>query len=638
MNKILPFIFSLFFYVFTFTHVAAQVKVYATLSPDKIYKNEYVTYRFVVENGSAIKDIKIPAFKDFKMVSGPNEENGASIVNGKSTSYAALSFILQPQKTGKISVGEARVSVQGKTYKTGVVAVQVLSGAGKSQARASMPQLLQSTLGASDPFEPAAAPKSDFKDYILGPNENIAEKVQQNMQLKLEVNKNSCYVGESILATYVLYSRLRSESRLVKNPAFNGFSVIDLPIKEQSIGVGTIEGRKFNKYEIRKAQLYPLMAGEVHFDQATLENNIKFIKAEALNSGNNSIDWFDGLFMQPDAVVMQTVKLNSKPLTITVKPLPDAGKPASFKGAVGDFKVDAMLQKDHFSTDEMGEITLTVNGDGNLQLITAPEIKWGKNIEGFDAELTDNVNEQTVPVSGSKSFTYKFNVLQPGDYTIPGIEFSYFDPINAVYKTANTQAIHFSVEKGTGIAATAKLPVTQTQNDSGFNKLFASKMFWLSLGALILLSVLFFRSKTKSKIIQPVAVVTEEPKLTEKDLALENKLAAGTLAQLNPLEETEACLYREDCKEFYEVLKKEMKAYISVRLQIPESELTAKLVCDKMDAANVPNSSIVALEELMQKVEWYLYTPYQPNDERATLYSKAHEIIQEMNAHFLQKG
>ena len=381
------------------------------------------------------------------------------------------------------------------------------------------------------------------------------------------------------------------------------------------------------------------MAGDIKFDQATLENNIKFIKADAVNNaGNTSIDWFDGLFMQPDAVVMQTVKLSNKPLSITVKPLPAEGKPASFKGAVGDFKVDAMLQKDHFSTDEMGQLTVTISGDGNLQLITAPEIKWAKNIEGFDAELTDNVNEQTVPVSGSKSFTFKFNVLQPGEYSLPGIEFSYFDPVNAVYKTANTQSIHFTVAKGTGIVASPRKQLTEPQSNSGFDKLFANKLFWLSLGALVLLGILFFTNKSKSKKVSKAPVIIAKQKFTEKEIALENKLAAGTLAQQNPLQETQACLYREDCKEFYEVLKKEMKSYISIRLQILESELTAKSVCDKMDVANVPNETGVALEELMQKVEWYLYTPYQPNDERAAMYSKAHEIIQEMNAHFLQNG
>lgn len=638
MNKILSVIFSFIFCVFISISSIAQVKVYATLSPDKIHKNEYVTYRFVVENGTAIKNIQLPRFKDFTVVSGPAEENGASTVNGKASSYAALSFILQPQKTGKISLGEASVSVQGKIYKTGTVSVQVLSGSGQPQPQASLPQILQSPFGGSDPFAVPEAPKSDFKDYILEPNEDIAEKVQKNMQLKLEVNKTSCYVGESILATYVLYSRLRSESRLVKNPAFNGFSVIDIPVQEQSLGQGTIDGRKFNKYEIRKAQLYPLMAGNIEFDKATLENNIKFIKADAIRQNGGSIDWFDGLFMQPDAVIMQTVKLSSKPLSITVKPLPQEGKPASFKGAVGDFRVDAMLQKDHFSTDEMGEITVTVSGEGNLQLVTAPEIKWGKNIEGFDAELTDNVNEQTVPVSGSKSFTFKFNVLQPGAYTLPGIEFSYFDPVNAIYKTANTQPIHFTVAKGTGVAATPKVQVANSQNNSGFNKLFANKLFWLSIAALILISILFFSYKARLKKGAKVANVVLETKPTEKETALENKLAAGALAQQNPLQETQACLYREDCLEFYELLKKEMKTYISSRLQIPENKLTAKVVCDKLDETNISNSTGVALEELMQKVEWYLYTPFQPNDERAAMYSKAQEIIQEMNAHFLENN
>lgn len=635
MNKNLLFIYSLFFCVFISAEATAQVKVYATLSPNQIRKNEYVTYRFIVENGNAIKNIQLPAFKDFIVVSGPSEENGASMVNGKTTSYAALSFILQPKKTGKISLAEAAVSVQGKIYKTAPVSVQVLDSKGKPQPQAAMPQILQSPFAGRDPFSAPEVPKSNFKDYILEPNEDIAEKVQRNMQLKLEVSKTSCYVGESILATYVLYSRLRSETRMTKNPAFNGFSVIDLPVQEQSIGVGVIDGREFNKYEIRKAQLYPLMAGNIEFDQATLENNIKFIKAEAVNQNSGSIDWFDGLFMQPNAVVMQTINLSSKPLNITVKPLPEAGKPASFKGAVGNFKVDAMLQKDNFSTNEMGELTVTISGDGNLQLVTAPEVKWIKNIEGFDAELTDNVNEQTVPVSGSKSFTFKFNVLQPGEYTLPGIAFSYFDPVAAIYKTANTQSITFSVTQGTGVVAPAKEEIIASNEDAGFNRLFSNTSFWISLAGLAFISILFFTYKARNKKLTKVPAVAKETPAAEMDTALELKLAASALAQQNPLQETEACLYREDCKEFYELLKKEMKTYISLRLQIPESQLNAKTVCDKMDEVNVPNGTCVALEELMQKVEWYLYTPFQPNDDRAAMYSKAQEVIQETNAHFL---
>jgi hypothetical protein len=48
------------------------------------------------------------------------------------------------------------------------------------------------------------------------------------MQLKLQTSKTSCYVGEPIVATYKLYTRLKSESKLSKTPSFNGFSVIDL--------------------------------------------------------------------------------------------------------------------------------------------------------------------------------------------------------------------------------------------------------------------------------------------------------------------------------------------------------------------------------------------------------------------------
>lgn len=633
MNKNLQQLFFLLLGFLIANPVAAQVKVYASIHPQQIKKNEYATYRMVIENGSQISNVKLPKFNNFNVISGPAEESGASYTNGKMASYLALSFTLQPKKTGTLSVPPASVSVQGKEMHSNAVQLKVTPGNGSSTAPQTTLPVFQNPFSGINPLDIPTAAKPDFKDYILHPNENIVDKVQQNMHLKLELNKTSCYVGESILASYVLYSRLRSESRLIKNPAFNGFSVIDLPVQEQALGIGMLNGRKFNKYEIRKAQLYPLMAGEVTFDEATLENNIQFIKAEATANGSGQVDWFDGLFNDPNAVVMQKINLSSKPVTITVKPLPSQGKPASFKGAVGNFMVDALLQNDRFTTDEMGQLTVTIRGDGNLQLITAPEINWGKNIEAFDPILAEQLNDQTVPVSGYKSFTFNFNVLEAKEYTIPGIAFSYFDPQTATYKTANTQAIHFTVSKGTGTSQNNKVPVVENeQKETLLNKLLHNKMIWASAGAILLLSIWVFTQKKKPAKTTKIAAQEAEP---EPLLAIEKKVDAAAVCQQNALQKTKEYLHYKDGKRFYEVLNGEMKTYLSKRLQIPVTALSAKTISEKMDENGFPNSTCVGLENLLQQIEWFIYTPSQSEDHRNQLYEKAHEIIQEINAHYI---
>ena len=46
--------------------------------------------------------------------------------------------------------------------------------------------------------------------------------------MKVLVDKRSCFVGEPVLATFKLYSRLESKSDIVKNPGFYGFTVQDM--------------------------------------------------------------------------------------------------------------------------------------------------------------------------------------------------------------------------------------------------------------------------------------------------------------------------------------------------------------------------------------------------------------------------
>jgi hypothetical protein len=67
-----------------------------------------------------------------------------------------------------------------------------------------------------------------FNDFIIRKGENITEKINKNIFIRVNVSQSSCYVGEPIVVTYKLYTRLKSESSITKNPSFNGFSVIDL--------------------------------------------------------------------------------------------------------------------------------------------------------------------------------------------------------------------------------------------------------------------------------------------------------------------------------------------------------------------------------------------------------------------------
>ncbi len=66
------------------------------------------------------------------------------------------------------------------------------------------------------------------QEYILKPGEKLSEKIKKNIFVRVEADKTSCYIGEPLVVTYKLYSRLKSESKVTKRPSLNGFSVYDM--------------------------------------------------------------------------------------------------------------------------------------------------------------------------------------------------------------------------------------------------------------------------------------------------------------------------------------------------------------------------------------------------------------------------
>lgn len=626
MNVILKRIFLIVCSSLLMLLVKAQVNFSATISPAQINKDEYATLRLVVENAGDIKQILPPSLNGFIVISGPNQESGMSSVNGKVDQYIAISFVLQPRKPGKINIGNATAVIAGKIYKSNALSIVVqnkTSGNSPSNNQAGNP------FAGMDPLEEDRS-SADFNDYILHKGEDAAAKVSHNMQLRLQTDKTSCYVGQPIIASYKLYTRLKSESKLAQNPSFNGFSVIDLQQPDISAYTKeTLNGREYNVYTIRKAQLYPLQAGPIELETATLDNKIDFVK-EASAGKRNMNGLLDGFGMNPGDIVSQSVSLSSKPQVINVKPLPDAGKPPYFKGAVGEFKIEWVLVKNNFSTDETGELAVKISGTGNLQLVTAPDINWPAGIEAFEPKLTDNLINTTVPVSGNKIFQFSFAAQKEGNYILPALLFSYFNPKTALYKTVSTSSIPINVTKGTGIPAAANMPVVKKVPPFFLNS-FITYRWWMILFIVLIISAsLIFRLMNDKKTIQEKK---PEPLKNRADEKMETVIAASAINQQNPLQQTQACLYREDCPEFYILLNREMKTFLAHKFLLNASEINTKKMALVMDKLNMDNNIVLQLQQLMQEIEWQVYTPFEQTEKRNEMYTRSHALIQFINTY-----
>ena len=582
----------------------------------------------MVENAREVTQIVPPDLRNFIIVSGPNQESGMTMINGAVKKYISLNFILKPKGTGVFTIPASLAKADAGDYKSNTVKLKVVANATGNSAGA---QAFNSPFSGIDPFaEPA--PRSSYNDFILRRGENPVDKIKKNMLVRVEIDKQSCYVGEPVVATYKLYTRLKSESNMIKNPSFNGFSVLDLQQpNDMSYHIEKFEGREYNVYNIRKVQLYPLLAGNLELGIVEIENNVKFIKAEYIDQRP---DIFNDMFrdlanvnIPPEGMEYQKVSLQSKPLTVLVKPLPDENKPAGFKGAVGRFTMDAKVERNNFSTDDAGNMAIIISGEGNLQMINAPDIAWPAGIEGFDPKATDDLYKGTVPVSGRKIFEFPFTVSKAGTYRLPAMSFSFFDNTNAKYKTVTTAPIEITVTKGTGKPPqiNADTIVTVKPQQNYLARFFSNRLRVVSvIAVLILLGLIFWLKRDSKKEKRSADELLQKQELIDAEKPVEEIIQA----QQNPLALAEECLQRQDANLFYTHLNLGLKNYLSKKFAIPAEELNRKNIVEQLDAKGVSNETAVQLQKLLDDIEWQLYTPFVNNEKMQELYDHTADMIQ----------
>jgi hypothetical protein len=591
MKICLSFLFVLFT---AFTQ--AQVKFVASIDPAVAAKNEYINVSFTVINSNAVSDIMPPSFKGFKVIAGPSQSSSSTVINGVATTSIGINYVLQAQNTGTFNIEPAVAIVNGQKLSSNSLQIKVTNQT-KSQ-----PQ--QQPSGIDDFFEPRQR-EQQFQDYIVKESESIQSKIEKNLQLKLQVNKKTCYVGEPITASYILNTRLQSQIEIEKNPRFSGFSVIDMLQGNTETNSGSLNGRPCNAYTLRKVQLYPLQAGSFEIDAATLKNVISFLKYEdAVNNNNNFFN--------------ETYSATSNTEAIVVKPLPDAGKPSFFEGAVGDFDMKVNVEKDSFTTDDAVVLRIEILGSGNMQLLTAPKIIWPQGFEAFEQKTTDNLNNLTVPLSGSKIFEIPFTVSKEGEYQMPVIEFAYFNPVFGKYQTIVSKSTPIKVSKGTGKKKLPNAAKTQPQNN-------ATNFWWIVTPIALIGLALLFLIRKKNPNGKPM--VTE--KLLEEEVP-ELKELLPVVKPILSLRLSEEAFANLNLKDALQILNKEFKTQLRTYADTEEA-INASNVEEVFEAKNVDNEMAITVKNILQDIQMQLYAPIPDSDVALAIFESANQTIKLLN-------
>lgn len=595
----------------------AQLKFSAIANETKIGLNDLVQVQYKIENAKSVQHIEPPSFENFYIVSGPNQETGMSSINGQVSSYAAISYILKPKKSGSLTIEPATARADGKQLKCNPLIIQVAhsgSVAGRS------PQPTAPPPSFTDPF----FDKAPVNDYILKPGENADAKIKKNLFIKLIANKTTCYVGEPIVVSFNLYTRLRSETNVTEAPSFNGFSVSDLDVN-QNATQEKIDGRLFSCYVLRKVQLYPLQSGTFTLTPVEAVNNVTFLKYHPhSNQGNDLLmqfmQGFGGNILSPEDYIQKAATLQSNALTILVKPLPANSVPPTFRGAVGNFSIQTNLDKEQLTTDDAGNLQIKILGSGNFNMINAPSVQWPTGIDAYDPKIKEHINQQEVPLQGYKIFNIPFTTSKPGSYSIPPVYFSWFNPKTGKYESGKTEPIAFQISKGKKVVPADKKTAGQTNIF-----LSISSLEWIGGGILVgglLIAFIFMFIKRKNKESDLLSQV----RLDDLKSQQEEAIVPG-----NPLADVHEKLMSQDAEGFYRELRQALESYLSHKLKLPVNTLSKDAVMLQLDSCNVGVGTTRLFESLMQEIELGLYARHSHVSQMRNLYEKTAELVSLLN-------
>lgn len=552
---------------------AQKVEVRARVSQTNVALDQEFVYSIIADNASPDMDLVTPNLSDFNLVRGPyistSDQMTVSGNQVKRSSTVSVDYVLRPKRAGTFVIkGGGMQSRAGTVFEHDPVRVTVSSS---RVGQGSIPP----DMGDQNDAQPSNEPFD-------------ARNLNRYIFLKAEVDKTKVVVGEQVNVTYKLYTRLRMAMMPTQMPQLNGFWAMEDSVSDKGQAhQENYNGQRYEVHTIRKVALFPQQAGTLKIDAMKATGWVEIPTDDMFGFSQR-----------------QEKDLSTQPVEIQVSSLPSTS--GSFSGAVGRFSISSSIQSLAYTTDDAIQLTFEIIGKGNIGLINAPTLDLPSGLNQLTPSTHDSIQEVMPSLYGSRKFVYTITADSAGHYTIPAINFTYFDTDERGYKTLSTAAINLSVSKGKGNKKIDSKDLTALQdihniktevpnwNETRVNPLF-SPIFWFILSAPPLLFLAFGAAKRRK----------ERLGINNKELAANNP---EKMAKMR-LEAARKAIQNQENELFYEEVSKALSLYLSDKLNVPLNILTKEKIHEQLSQRGIQETLIQETLEQLNACEKALYTP-----------------------------
>jgi hypothetical protein len=403
---------------------AADVQVSASILPQGRI-TETTEVRLVIRvDGSSLPDVgtpKLPAMKNLQIAGGPSTARNSSYTfdNGRivSSSSLSLTYLLTPSGKGPAEVPPFDVVVGGTAYRTQALRFNV--EAGRS--------------GPAPPGAMSGMPRDDRDD-------NGGDDASVDVFLQAKLGSTSVYSGQPVRLDITLYTAAPVNGfNWTDLPSLPGLWSEDLPVDpSRDRRVVTLNGRQYNAYPIARKLVVPTGSGALTIPAFSAQVQVH----------RPTRDPFGAFFSLGGYV---NINRRTTPLKLDVKPLPEAGRPPEFSGAVGSFRLKATADRATVDLGEAVAVKVTIEGEGSLQSAAPPKLEAPPDVKVYEPKILDDAMTGAEHMGARKSWEWVVVPLAPGTVTIPAPVFAYFDPGAGSYKQLRGDLPELTVRRGNGV-------------------------------------------------------------------------------------------------------------------------------------------------------------------------------------------
>jgi hypothetical protein len=587
----------LYFFLLIVSAAKADDTQFVMSAPNAVEMGKQFSLSFTLNDRG--RNLQLPSglTDNFNVLMGPSTSQSisGSMINGRTTTQVTSSYtyIIQAKSEGTFEIRPASIEVDGKIYESNPLKIQVVNA--QSQP-------------AQQPATSGGANESNTETSAIS---------KDNLFIRVELSKSNVFRGEQLIATVKLYVDPNipvAGFEEVNLPTYEGFYTQDIEVPQQINFTREVYNNKIYQVGVlKKTILFPQQNGTITIKPV----NMTLVVQERVRQRSFFDDFFTGYRTSRASV-------SSSPVSVNVKDLPPAH--ADFTGGVGNFEVSSEINSTNVTTNNAVTLALKISGSGNIRLIQTPKLQLPSDFDIYDPRTTDNVNATNNGLSGTKTIEYLFQPRFEGDYTIPGLKFTYFNPATGSYVTKTTRDFTLHVEKGTDVQSSSLTSVRKENvqligQDIRFIK--QGNPAFIIKGHTFFGSTGFYLFYIISTVLFLALFIIYRKKVRENaNIALMRNKKASRVARKR-LKAAANFMKHNNNEAFHESILKSYWGYLSDKLGIPVADLNRDSAVQGLLNKNVEQKTIDDFVEVISQCEYARYAPAEGAQARSELYNKA---------------